>query len=308
MRAAQLLTEAGHNLSVFEKSAGTGGRLACGRLGEDSADLGTALIEARSAEFEHWLVDNGAQPWQAHAATLRLDPVPDRAGWVAVPRSSSLTRRLAETVELHTGIEVGVVWPDREGVLLRDRDGEALGHFDAAIVATPAPQAAKLLDAIHRFRMRAEQTDVSPVWSLLVSLSQRPTRLNRIDWLEEGHPVLQRIVRDSSKPQRRGENWVVQATENWSRARLDLDPAQVSEILLSAFAEIAGEPLHPLHIRVHRWLYARALPGRGELALWDRQSGIGACGDWLCGGGVEGAWISANELVARMLGTVSKVA
>ncbi|MBV1789555.1 FAD-dependent oxidoreductase [Marinobacterium sp. D7] len=309
MRAAQLLKAEGYAVSVFEKSRGTGGRMASAVLGDVSVDLGCAMIDAATPEFEHWLIEQGAQLWHPRCATLAFGDRSVRSGWVPVPRSSSLTRRLADGVELRTETRVAVVWPDREGVLLRDDKGESLGHFDAAVVATPAPQAAILLDAIHRFRQKAEQVSTVPVWTLLISLASRPARLSDIDWLEGGDPLIGKLVRDSSKPGREGENWVLQATEEWSLANQDQEPSRVALELQGAFDAVVGEAQEPMQQRVHRWLYARAVPGSGrEFALWDAQSGIGACGDWLCGGSVEGAWRSANELVARILASRSKVA
>lgn len=309
MRLGELLTGAGMEVTVFEKSRGTGGRLASTRLSAGSADLGAALIESGCAEFEAWLEDQGAQRWKPVSVDFNLKEAGARTGWVGVPRSSALTRKLASGVELTTETRVGVVWPDREGVLLRDSEGEALGYFDAVVVATPAPQAAPLLDAVQRFRVRAEEVEMHPVWSLLLSLPGRPEKLMALDWIEGEHPILQRIVRDSSKPGREGENWVVQASEDWSQAHRDDSPDQIADTMLGALSEVCGEPLHPVFVRAHRWAYAKAAVGRGkELSLWDENTGIGACGDWLCGGDVEGAWRSANDLAARILACDSKVA
>ncbi|WP_432695781.1 NAD(P)/FAD-dependent oxidoreductase [Marinobacterium sp. YM272] len=309
MRLGELLTGAGIAVTVFEKSRGTGGRLASTRLAEGSADLGTAMIEPGCAEFEAWLKAQGAREWSPAGADFNLEAGSAPQGWVGFPRSSSLTRTLAESVELTTDTRVGVVWPDRDGVLLRDSEGEPLGYYDAVVVATPAPQAAPLLDAVQRFRVRADEVEVHPVWSLLISLPDRPARLAAVDWLQGEHPLLQRVVRDSSKPGRDGENWVIQASQEWSRAHRDESPDQVADKLLGALSEVCGEPLHPSFLRAHRWAYARAAVGLGkELSLWDEHLCIGACGDWLCGGDVEGAWRSANDLAARILACDSKVA
>ncbi|SEF71176.1 NAD(P)/FAD-dependent oxidoreductase [Marinobacterium lutimaris] len=309
MRLGELLSNAGIDVVVFEKSRGTGGRLASTRLGQGSADLGTALIEPGSAAFESWLQAQGAREWAPVKTDFSLNPQEGHRGWVGYPRSSSLTRNLTGAVELRTEVRVGVVWPDREGVLLRDSEGEPLGYFDAVVVTTPAPQAAPLLDAVQRFRQRAEKVEMHPVWSLLLSLPSRPQRLGECDWLEGAHPILQRVVRDSSKPGREGENWVIQASQEWSQLHRDEEPSWVAEQLTAALSELCDERVHPAFSRVHRWAYARAAVAAGqELSLWDEHLGIGACGDWLSGGDVEGAWRSANELAARILECSSKVA
>ncbi|TCK09582.1 NAD(P)/FAD-dependent oxidoreductase [Marinobacterium mangrovicola] len=309
MRLGELLSGAGVEVVVFEKSRGTGGRLASTRLGQGSADLGTALIEPGSSAFESWLQAQGAKEWAPVIADFALRSQGIHQGWVGYPRSSSLTRNLTGSVELRTEVRVGVVWPDRDGVLLRDSEGEPLGYFDAVVVTTPAPQAAPLLDAVQRFRQRAEKVEMHPVWSLLLSLPTRPSRLEGVDWVEGEHPLLQRVVRDSSKPGREGENWVIQASQQWSLEHRDEEPSWVAEQLTEAFAELGGERIQPVFSRVHRWAYARAAVSSGqELSLWDEHLGIGACGDWLSGGDVEGAWRSANELAARILECSSKVA
>ncbi|MBR9885212.1 MAG: hypothetical protein GYB21_16860 [Oceanospirillales bacterium] len=283
--------------------------MASSKLGEGSIDLGAPIIDANDVEFESWLREQGVEQWFPSNATLQLEKRKPISGWVMAPRSSALTRQLAGGVELRTNVRVAVVWPDREGVLLRDAAGEALGHFDAVVIAAPAPQAATLLDAIQRFRHRAEKTAVSAIWTMALSLPERPAVLADVDWLEGEDEVIARVVRDSSKPQRSGENWIIQATEAWSQQVLDLEPDDVGREMLDAVSRAIGETLIPENVRVHRWRYARATPEQGhENALWDEQSGIGACGDWLCGGNVEGAWRSANELVARILGSRLKVA
>lgn len=310
MRAAQLLRSAGCSVTVFEKSRGTGGRLASSRLGALSADLGAPMIQATDEAFVRWLEQQGAQRWQPRYADFSLRVKDGPAGWVGVPRSSALTRQLAQGVALETGVRVGVVWPDREGVLLRDVEGRPLGHFDAVVVATPAPQAAPLLDAVQRFSQRAQDVPVAPIWTLLIELEQCPARLRECDWIEQGHRILQRAVHDSRKPGRSTDTsiWALQADPQWSAAQVDADPAAVAQTLLAAFEVLAGEALRPQAERVHRWLYGRADARDADAALWDEHNRIGACGDWLCGGDLQGAWRSATVLVEQMLQPDTQVA
>jgi hypothetical protein len=57
------------------------------------------------------------------------------------------------------------------------------------------------------------------------------------------------------------------------------------------------------HAVVHRWRYALpASNGHAPMrhAWWSAASGLGVCGDFLGGTGVEGAWLSAQALLAQM--------
>jgi predicted NAD/FAD-dependent oxidoreductase len=78
----------------------------------------------------------------------------------------------------------------------------------------------------------------------------------------------------------------------------------VQQQMQTALAECVGRPVDWDHCTVHRWRYA--LPqahGTAPVASywWDAAQGLGVCGDFLGGCGVEGAWLSAQALSAALL-------
>src|SRR5690606_33995810 len=87
----------------------------------------------------------------------------------------------------------------------------------------------------------------------------------------------------------------------WSALHLEAEPEWVAGELARAFREVvpgaAGIP-DPV---VHRWRYALPPAPRPEPCLWDRERGIGACGDWCAGPRVEGAFLSGAALAGRIL-------
>jgi len=309
LRCASLLMDKGYDVTIFEKSRGTGGRLSSVKLGELSVDLGAPWIEPVNHDFRHWLMMQGPHLslWRPSVCDFSFNKVSaDRQVWVSVPRSSMITRHLLQKINFHPSVRVGVAWPDREGVLLRDERSVALGHFDKVVIATPAPQAALLLDAVQRYRQRAEAVVQKPCWVLLVSLEKRPEKLAEVDVVEGQHGIFARIIRDSSKQQREGEVWVLQTNDAWSREYVNLNPETVSQELLAGFQEWLGEALLPKAMRVHRWLYSEACVEDEHLSLWDAETGIGACGDWLVRGGLEGAWRSGSSLAEKIMDDISR--
>lgn len=306
LRCAALLAEAGYAVSVFEKSRGTGGRLASSRLGDLTTDLGVPFIETRQASLQQWLSQHpdSAQCWQPSQTdfTLQAPQVdPARELWVGVPRSSVLTRLLSAGVTLHTETRVSVVWPDRQGVLLRDEHAEVLGHFDKVVIATPAPQAVPLLDALQSCQARAAAISLRPAWVLALVLEQRPESLAQIDLIEGQHPEFKRILRESSKPGRAGEIWTLQASQEWSEAYLSLSGETVMHELVASWVALTGDPVKVLGYRAHRWLYCDVNSVETTQALWDADRAVGVCGDWLAGGGVDGAWQSGTALAQMIL-------
>lgn len=306
LRCASLLANEGFTVSVFEKSRGTGGRLASSRLGELTTDLGVPFIETQLTDFRDWLLQHSSavarwQPYQTDFTLAQATQNSQRELFVGVPRSSMLTRLLAEGVHLRTETRVSVAWPDRQGILLRDDQAEILGHFDKVIIATPAPQAVPLLDALQSNQTRAAAVKMQPSWVLSLELHERPASLTQIDLIEGKHAEFSRILRDSSKPKRSGEIWTLQANTAWTEAYLNLSAETVMHELVAAFVALTGDPIQVKQYRAHRWLYCDTQHSESVSALWDADKSVGVCGEWLAGGGVDGAWKSGSELAQMIL-------
>lgn len=284
------LLQAGMSVTLFDKSRGTGGRLASCRLGDQVADLGAPLFEIDPGAFCDWLQQ---QPeisrWQPKRSDFSGESLKPEQYFVVSPRQSALTRRLIQGAEFIPQLRVGSLWPERvgsgQGVVLRDEHGKAIGHYDAVVVATPARQAVALLEALPRFMHRAAAVATFPRW---VQVLEIPAGAGpRSELILGEHPQLLRVCHNSHKPGRiasaESEVWVLEANEQWSAEYCDAPPAQISASLKAAFSSLLPASPKVISERTHRWLYARH-EGLGEPFLWDERSAIGACGDWLAVG------------------------
>jgi renalase len=68
----------------------------------------------------------------------------------------------------------------------------------------------------------------------------------------------------------------------------------------AAMDDWLGHPVEWQHAAVHRWRFAMPLASGATPApscWWDADRGLGVCGDFLGGKGVEGAWQSAQALI-----------
>ena len=211
-------------------------------------------------------------------------PVIDMAGRQDVSWSSRVTALAREDGRwrLH-GVDI-----DREG-------------FDAVVVAVPAEQVGALVgDHDRGISALAAATPSQPCWTVMAAFAEPlPFAADVI----EDRGVIAWAARDSAKPSRSGpEAWVVQAGPVWSTAHLEEDGRSVIARLLAALGEAIGNGLpEPLAGAAHRWRYANS--GRtASRCLWDRDLGLGVCGDWLIGPEVEAAWLSGSELARAMAG------
>jgi predicted NAD/FAD-dependent oxidoreductase len=293
------LLQYGFKVAVFDKSRGTGGRIASCALGDYRADLGAPYFSATSRDFCSWLEQ---QPdivrWLP--TQLHFGPAKPESGsvFVATPWQSALTRRLLQGATFLPQHRVGYIWPecdgDRNGVVVRNEEGKPLGHFDAAIVATPAPQAVELLEAVPRFMNKANMVVSRICWVHVMAIASGVA--GDVELMSGSHKVIHRAIKDSAKPHRTApagfEVWVIEATQSWSEAHRDSNPAEVAKALKTAFADLLNTEIDVLAERSHRWLYARHEAAEDQY-LWDEYNAIGACGDWLSNGEAEGAWHSA---------------
>ena len=310
LSAAQALHAAGMEVQLFDKSRGSGGRIASKRSDAGSLDLGAQYFTARDRRFVEVV-----QQWQARGWVAEWDPQlyqldehglhhsPDeQLRWVGTPRMSAISRALLGALPVHFSCRITEVFRGEQNWQLQDAEGQSHGPFSAVIVATPAPQASGLLSAAPKLAGTAASVIMNPTWAVALAFDSpldTPVeasfvRGSALDWL----------ARNRSKPGRDShyDTWVLHASSEWSRQHLDLPKEAIIEQLHGAFAELIGCSLPaPSLSLAHRWLYARPAGNHEWGALADADLGLYACGDWCLSGRVEGAWLSGQEVARRLL-------
>lgn len=318
---AQALHAAGLAVQAFDKSRGAGGRLATRRvewLDADSQprtarlDHGAPGFSARTPAFLHWA--RGAvgagwlADWQPSAAPQGL-PLDDAgARFIALPDMPTACRQLLAGVGTTFGHAADRLERSAQGWQLQCGGQVLAGGFDAVVLALPPAQAAALL-APHRrdWAQRTALALMQPCWTLM-GVARAPARAPAWDVARPATGHLAWVARNELRPGRSaavGEaHWVAHARPGWSRQQLEQTPAWVLQQLQQALDDFLGERTAWQHAAVHRWRYAMpAFTGRDPAGdgWWDPQLGLGVCGDFLGSHGVEGAWLSAQALAARLL-------
>lgn len=310
LSAAQTLTAAGHDVQLFDKSRGSGGRMASKRSDAGSLDLGAQYFTARDRRFvevvQQWQARGWVEEWTPslyNSQSGQLSPSPDeQVRWVGTPRMSAITRALLSALPVHFSCRITEVFRGDQYWTLLDADGESHGPFSHVLVATPAPQASALLAAAPKLAGAAASVAMEPTWAVALAFD---TPLDtRVEGCFVQDSALDWLARNRSKPgrDRQLDTWVLHATSAWSRQHLDLPKEAVIEQLHGAFAEMIGCAVPPPSLTLaHRWLYARPAQAHQWGALADADLGLYACGDWCLSGRVEGAWLSGQDAARRLL-------
>lgn len=317
LSCALRLQEAGHRVTVFDKSRGVAGRMSTRRSEAWQCDHGAQYFTARStafqAELARWVEAGVAALWsprlQVFGGLAAHSPDLDLQRWVGVPQMTAPAQWLAHGLQVHKEAQVSGLLREGRGWRLFGAGGVAGDEgFDQVILAVPAPQAAALLAncaPAHSLAAQAAAVRMRGCWALMLSYEQ-PLDLGFDAAFVNAGP-LRWVARNSSKPGRSGtETWLLHADAEWSEQHLAVPAEAVVAQLLRAFADLGGPA--PAQSVAHRWLYADTAPGRQASAqqekpgcLWAPELALGLCGDWLNGGKVEGAWLSGQQLADQVL-------
>ena len=298
LSCATRLAALGHDVALFDKGRGPGGRMATRRVEADGTmlrfDHGTQYFTARDPRF----VEQVAR-WEREGVVARWDAAGEDA-WVGTPAMNAPIKAMAGRHDIQFGTRIEQLLRDGDGWQL-DGEGAPDRRFDAVVIALPAEQAGPLLQP-HASAMGdlADTTSSAPCWTIMAAFEQRlPSEQDSI----RHHGAIGWAARNNAKPGRgSAECWVVQASPDWSRAHLEDEATAVETALLDQLADAIGAPLPPrLAISAHRWRFARS-GAAGKEALWDAQQRIGVCGDWLIGPRVEAAYLSGRILAETVGG------
>jgi len=286
---------------VLEKSRGPGGRSATRRIDGARFDHGAQYFTARSAAFgrqlQQWRDSGLVQAWRPRLAVIgdkssHHDPE-DVTRFVAVPGMNGVCRHMAEALDCRFEQRVTRLDFDR-GWRLELDSGDQLQARRLLITAPPA-QAAALLgdsDALH-----GQLAGVAFNPCLAGMLSFRKPFDPGFDAAFVNQPgALSWIARNSSKPDREGNAWVLHATSEWSQAHLEASAEEQAVLLAEAFGEVCGAALpETSSLTAHRWRYSQAVNPVEQGLVADEDRRLAIAGDWLSGSRIEGAWTSGRK-------------
>jgi predicted NAD/FAD-dependent oxidoreductase len=319
---ARQLAAAGCTVRVVNKSRGVGGRLATrrltwvdeqGRPRVAQVDHGAPAFAVHDEQFRQFLAaatpPGALAPWQPRlaAGSRALDDA--EALWLPQPDMPSLCRHLLQGIPTTLSFAVDELVRRPGGWQVRAA-GQTLDEtFDAVVLAVPPAQAAPLL-APHRrdWAQRSTLAVMQPCWTLM-GLARQSSNTPAWNVAQPQDGPLAWIMRHEARPGRNADagttQWVAHARAGWSRQHLEHPPEHVQQHLHEALQAAVGEPIAWQHSVVHRWRYATtALTTNAQhepACWWDAHQGLGACGDFLGGHGVEGAWRSGHTLAAALL-------
>lgn len=319
LACARELVQHGHEVILFEKSRGPGGRMPTRWLNREidpplGFDHGTQYFQASSPAFVDLVqaaqVSGALAPWTGDVVDLAYGVssphVSNTTRWVGTPGMASLGRFMSQGLDLRLQCRVAEVVRQNQfyqlTLHLADGTVRVESGFDAVVCAVPAEQVVPLFSDLNPpLAGLATGVKSNVTWSVM--LTPREAIKVEFDGAFVVDSPLGWICRDSSKPGRAmGDRWMLQATADWSRVHQDYTAEEAGKMLLDVFCNVTGQLVEePLSVTAHRWLYSLPANPLGLPCYFDKANLLGACGDWLTGARVEDAFLSGHTLGNQLL-------
>lgn len=308
LTAARRLTSE-HDVVLFDKSRGVGGRMSTRYAGDYEFDHGAQYFTVTDPEFDALIkseAENGeVAPWKSRAFYLKTGGLTADTGrdrWVGAPRMNRLPKSLAEGLDVRLGQRVSRITGPSGDIWLDFEDGSREGPFDRVICTAPAPQAAALISPDSPLQSTLGTVKMQACFALMVGW---PDPFDPgWDTLRVGDLPVSWLALNHAKPGRNKDvsTLMVHAAPDWSDDHAEADRDWVQTVLLDTASALCGRKLDQApHIALHRWLYAFSSDGVGQDCLVDETAGIVLAGDWCVGGRVEGAFISGRAAANAIL-------
>lgn len=308
LAAARALRDAGHEVVVFEKSRGLGGRIASRRVGDAVVDHGAPALDAPPGSGFRALVDELAGPdLIPFPGGITGTPPPDAPMAHPVAFADGLTqlaKRMARDLEVVRGVRIAALRASGDGYEIGDEQGNGHGRADAVVVSAPAPQAADLLE---RSPEPAERV------AALRALTYHPAVMAVLGLRTDAPPRAPMVYpADGPLAVVSAETWkgrgsagvvpvVARLTPPESARALDaLSDEDVLGLAVPAVREALGVDAEVAWSQVKRWRYG-TVAARGDVdALNPRGTRIVVCGDALCPPGMAAVAESGRRAAARL--------
>ncbi|ANV84146.1 hypothetical protein AWQ21_06985 [Picosynechococcus sp. PCC 7003] len=291
------IQRAGHQVALFDKSRGVGGRLATRRIEGLPLDHGLPYWEVlgpyTAALTETLIQADLLEPWSV-ATSDRLDPdlwktLPGEQRWMAPAGMTAIAKYLAQDLTIHRSQrlihleEVSGHWrltfEQGETVLARQ-----------LVLALPLPQVITLTYSFITVRDRLAEIFYAPALSMMIGYDQ-------FDWIFPWqalrltqHPLWRTISYEGQKRSPGNFTLVCQTTGNFAQDYLETtDLTPVATMLFSEIQNLFALPT-PQWWQIQRWRYALPETNYGQAYYrFPTNSPLIACGDWCLGNGIEGA-------------------
>lgn len=281
-----LLKKDGHDVTIFEKSRGVGGRCSTKYIDDKLIDHGTPFFQTQERTFnvfceekekQNILIKNGDCYYPKHGM-------------------NKLCSSLINDLDLIKNTKINAVNKRDSMWILTDENAQKYGNFDNLIITIPAPQVLQMeinLDsAIYK---KLNQVKYDSIATLIVYSYTLQNLMNAKLLIDTS---FKKIVDNSSKyTYQTFSSYVIHLNENISNENNFISKQDIEKFICEKVFDTSGINLKDdFHTIPHLWKYALVSKSLNQDYIYDSSLGLGICGDYFNGNNLNGAYLSSKRL------------
>ncbi len=290
LMAAQSLSRSGHDVTVFDKGRGVGGRLATRRIGDATLDHGAQFFTVRSEEFashvNEWLAVGVVHEW-----CRGFDSEDGHPRYAGSKGMSGIAKHLAQGLDVRTSALVFSLERTATGYNVITDDGVAHA-CDKVLLTAPIPQSFSLMfGGAIEMPDEMRTIDYDRTLGLLAVLDSSNHNVQSPGGMQFPDDVFSFIGDNSAKGISGAPALTFHANPEWSREHFELELDEVHSLLLTAARPWLGSA-QILESQPKKWRFATPKSAWPD-AYWIDPSGtLALAGDAFAGPKMEGAALS----------------
>lgn len=284
-----LLKKDGHDITIFEKSRGVGGRCSTRYINDKLLDHGTPYFQANDKSFEEFcdkqVKENILSKKERHY----------------YPQSgiNKLCSSIIDLNDLAKNTKI-ISCDFKDGKWnLKDENGLTYNNFDKLILTIPAPQVLQMdIDLPQTISNKLQNVQYDSIATLMVH-SYTMDRILDSNLLK--YNIFKKIVNNSSKYDYENfSSYVIHLDEELTNKQNFNSKNDVKDFILKELFEISSIDLKSeFNIEPHFWRYAFVSKSIDEDFIFDEECSLGLCGDYFNGKDLEGAYLSSKRLYEK---------
>lgn len=316
LTAGQKLSEYGHEVSIFEKARGVGGRMSTRRTDDFAFDHGAQCFTARTKPFQAFVREyekSGViKEWKGKVVSIEKGKKLEKRLWfethfVACPNMNSLCKELAQSLDIKIQTEVSKISKNGDYWHLESINGKNLGEYDWVISTAPPAQTYKLMPHDFVYKDEVSKIEMNVCFALMLGFKEEI----KINWIAAKirESKLKWVTINSKRPDRNAEVTSIQihSRDSWANDNSDRNIDEVQAEMIKEFKELTGiDGFQADYASTHRWLYSLVKNTSKVGSYVDVDNKLAACGDWCLTSRIEEAWLSANNAVDKILENIKK--
>ena len=299
LMAARECDARGHEVIVFDKGRGVGGRLATRRIKDATLDHGAQFFTVRSDEFQsrvdEWITAGVVREWCRGFSEEDGHP-----RYVGTHGMTSIAKHLAIGLDVRLSTLVfSLSRGDTDWVITTD-DGVD-HHADRVILTAPVPQSFSLMfGGGIEMPIELRNTDYDRTLGLLVTLDSNNHNVTSPGGMQFPDDVFSFIGDNAAKGISDAPALTFHANPEWSLANFDLSNREIHDALLEAATPWLGTTV-VTSSEMKKWRFANPKKMWPDACWVDDSGTLAIAGDAFAGPRVEGAALSGLAAAHALL-------